>query len=117
MKMTVATLLVTLGLLLGGIGCGDGDDDGTKSPTPSSGNVGGNNSGNSYDNVAACKAWVSSITCGSFDPSTVVQCDSYANLTCDISGYFDCLTQNFKCTNDIPDPSGLAACIDKAKCQ
>jgi len=59
----------------------------------------------------------SSITCGSFDPSTVVQCDSYANLTCDISGYFDGLTQNFKCTNDIPDPSGLTAWIDKAKCQ
>src|SRR5262249_31290030 len=91
------------------IGCGGDDASGGTDPGTSP---------KSYDNVTACQNWVSATKCGMTDISMLVKCDTYKNVTtCDISGYFDCLTMNTKCNNGVLDASGWASCAQKAQCQ
>ena len=74
--------------------------------------------GDSFDNVAACKTWLSKTSCGSFDFSTAVSCDGYSSTTtCDLAPYFDCLTSNTSCANGVPNMSGWTQCTSKASCQ
>ena len=72
------------------------------------------------DNVATCKSFVQSAKCGSVDISTQVNCDAYANTSCDISGYFDCLKTKYVCTsNGTYDTTKLATvgdCTAQATC-
>jgi hypothetical protein len=69
------------------------------------------------DNVGACKQWLSNISCGSYDFSQFMSCESYRDLSCDITEYFDCLTANTKCNDGVPDNSGWTGCASKAQCK
>jgi hypothetical protein len=76
-------------------------------------------SGSSFDNVAACNSFVQKVKCGSVDISQQVNCQAYANTTCDISGYFTCLQDHYVCVNGMYDTSKLATandCASKATC-
>ena len=70
-------------------------------------------------NVAACEDWVASMECGDTDYSTLVTCSSYSETTCDISEYFDCLSDNTTCDEDlgVADTTGWADCTDLAVCE
>jgi len=104
-----------LGLMLAASACGDDDN---KSPATTTKADGGAAGPSSFDNYQACKNWVASLKCGSFDASITVPCESYKQVTtCDVSSYFDCLTANFKCTSGMPDPSGWSQCASKATCK
>jgi hypothetical protein len=114
-RTRIFTALVFAGLL---VACG-GDDGNPSGPSGQEAIGGG---AESIDNVAACNAWLDSLEgCGDFDASTVIDCSTYDTLTaCDITPYFDCLTQNFKCSDvggtQVPDTSGWQQCLDKANC-
>lgn len=71
------------------------------------------------DNVGACEDWVAAMQCGEYDYSTVVDCTIYEETTCDISDYFDCLTENTTCdeATGIPDTTGWTSCYDLASCE
>ncbi|HET6584477.1 MAG TPA: hypothetical protein VFG69_13540, partial [Nannocystaceae bacterium] len=69
------------------------------------------------DNVAACEAWIEGFECDGFDIGQTLHCDEYAGFECDISDYFECLTDNTTCTMGFPNTSGWAACIDLAMCE
>lgn len=69
------------------------------------------------DNVGACNDWVAATKCGSTDISSLVNCDLYKDTECDISAYFDCLTENTKCENDTLDATGWGTCASKAVCE
>lgn len=76
--------------------------------------------GPAFDNVEACKTFVQKVKCGTVDISTQVNCDAYANTSCDIAPYFDCLSSKYVCTNGSYDSSKLATasqCADKAVCR
>jgi hypothetical protein len=64
------------------------------------------------NNLQACETWRSTLICGTTDFTTVFDCSQVAMLTCDISGYFTCLSQNFVCDeiNGIPNTAGWANC-------
>lgn len=77
------------------------------------------------DNRASCEAYVeqiNSLECFSgsamLNPQTT--CSGYDSTTCDISGYFDCLTDNTECMTvggvSVPDTSGIASCASLATC-
>lgn len=68
------------------------------------------------DNVGACKEWVAAVDCGTFDAEGTIPCDSFGNLTCDIGDYFDCLADNFTCTDGHADTAQWSKCIDYASC-
>ncbi len=74
-------------------------------------------SGNS--NVQACEEWVEAVSCGEYDFSTSVDCSVYEDSACDISDYFDCLTDNTICDEEtgVPDMSGWGECTDYASCE
>ncbi len=101
MKKILSVLFVCL-FSFGMLACGD--DDG----------------GSSADNKAACEKWVKTISCGTFDATKSISCSAYSSTACDISGYFDCLTNEFKCKDvsgtKIPDMSGWSKCTSKATC-
>ena len=69
------------------------------------------------NNVESCNKWVKATSCGSTDISSLVNCNLYKDTTCDISAYFDCLTANTKCTNNVIDVTGWAGCASKAQCK
>lgn len=96
----------------------DDDDDGSDaSSTSDPGNGPGNGPGNeSPDNVAACNTWVSTVQCGTVDVSMYVDCNQYSAMTCDISGYFDCLSSNTGCNGGALDTTGWANCAQQATC-
>ena len=71
----------------------------------------------SYDNVAACEAWVETMTCGETDFSTLVVCSNYEAIECNIADYFDCLTENYSCDMGVADTAGWAACSALAVCE
>jgi hypothetical protein len=76
--------------------------------------------GSSHDNVGACKAFLTSVKCGTFDISNQYNCDAYANTSCDIAPYFDCLSEHYVCTNGQYDTTKLSTageCANKATCQ
>ncbi len=57
----------------------DGDDDGA------------------VDNVAACEDFIAEFDCNTLDLSMYLMCDLYAQTTCDIADYFDCLADEATC--------------------
>jgi len=69
-------------------------------------------------NVAACEDWLASMSCGDTDYTTLVSCDAYEETTCDISEYFDCLTENTTCDEDlgVADMSGWTECTSYTTC-
>ena len=70
------------------------------------------------ENVESCEAWVDSQSCGEYDFSSALGsgCSYYEDLDCDISGYFDCLTENTSCDGDLADISGWTSCLSQATC-
>jgi len=70
----------------------------------------------SIDNVAACDAMLDDLSCGSFDLGSVVDCDIYADVGCDIADYFDCVREVFTCTDGVADASGLPECAELVTC-
>jgi hypothetical protein len=92
--------------------CGDDEDT-----SGGRGNTQGTDAG-SFDNQAVCQAWVDSMTCGNVDFSQYIDCSIYANTPCDISDYFQCLTDNTVCNEawGAVDPSGWTRCQSKATC-
>jgi hypothetical protein len=99
MKKVLALLLVSV-FAVAMIGCGD--DDG----------------GGAADNVGACEDWLAAMDCGTTDFSSLVDCNAYANTTCDISDYFQCLTDGTTCdeATGVVDMTGWADCADLASC-
>jgi hypothetical protein len=89
-------------------GKADGDDDGQAESDDGS---------TAPDNVGACQAWVDAYDCGGFDIGQSLNCDQYAQVQCDISEYFECLTDNTTCTMGFPNTSGWTACVDLAMCE
>jgi hypothetical protein len=73
------------------------------------------------DNVGACKKWKTAAACGSNTTTLdAINCDSYANTTCDISEYFNCMSTAYVCTNGTYDTAKLANaanCASKAVCK
>lgn len=72
------------------------------------------------DNVAACKRWKEAVKCGTSSAVDAINCEAYANTTCDISDYFDCLSTAYVCMNGQYDSSKLgnaSACASKAVCK
>ena len=102
MKMKLVSWIAASLLMAAPIFIGCSDDDG----------------GSSIDNVKACNDWLESISCGSTDFSTMVDCSVYDGYNCDVADYFTCLTENTTCdeTTGIPDIAGWAGCADKAQC-
>ena len=68
------------------------------------------------DNVAACEEWIESLNCGEYDFSSTLDCSIYESTECDISDYFDCLTENTECIDGVPDMTGWLSCLSKATC-
>jgi len=113
--LTLSVALLTL--VLGAAACGD---DSTPSSTTADRGSSKQDGGGSAttDNYQACKDWLATVKCGSYDPSTAVPCDGYKQITtCSIASYFQCLTDNFKCTGGVPDASGWVQCQSKATCK
>lgn len=74
------------------------------------------------DNVGACNNWKAKAACGSSSATTLaaINCDLYANTTCDISGYFNCLSTAYVCVNGSYDSSKLgnaSSCASQAICK
>jgi hypothetical protein len=74
------------------------------------------------DNVGACNRFKSAAACGTSAASVLAaySCDGYANLTCDISDYFDCLSTAYVCVNgqyDGTKAQNAAGCASKAICK
>ena len=73
------------------------------------------------DNVASCNKWKTAVACGTASSTLdAINCDAYANTTCDISAYFDCLSTAYVCVNGQYDTTKLgnvSACASKATCQ
>jgi hypothetical protein len=100
MKKLIVALACSVSCMLVAAGCGGSD-----SSKP--------------DNVAACQSFVEKVKCGSVDISQQVNCQAYANTTCDISDYFTCLEDHYVCDNGQYDSSKLATagdCASKATC-
>ena len=71
------------------------------------------------DNAAACQAYIDKVnTLSCFKGAAFTfDCSAFDNTTCDISDYFNCLTDNTKCdAMGIPDQSGTVSCTSKASC-
>ncbi len=70
-------------------------------------------------NVEACQDWIAASSCGDTDFSGYLTCSDYESLTCDISGYFDCLTVNTTCdeSTGTVDTSGWGSCAEETTCQ
>ncbi len=87
-------------------------------PEPGGGQPATSDDGNnSPNNVAACNDMLDELSCGSFDLGSVIDCGIYADLTCDISDYFDCIRDVVTCTDDVVDASGIVECAELAACQ
>jgi hypothetical protein len=69
-------------------------------------------------NVAACQAWLDDIACGSWDPKSdgSVDCSAYGELSCNVSPYFNCLSDETECIDDVVDISGWGDCASEAEC-
>ena len=75
----------------------------------------------SYDNVETCTDYLLAIDCGEVitEAYAIEVCESYADLECDLSDFFDCAADLVECTDDAY-LSGLdtayASCAAKASC-
>jgi|GEM_PF-5073181 len=74
-----------------------------------------------FDNVGACESFLDATACGEFNPATSIDCTAYEPARCDISAYFDCLSDEFVCDGSTDpataDTSGWAACEELAVCE
>lgn len=98
---------------------GNNGDDGTGDGGTGNGDDNDNDAGDNggaIDNVGACEEWIDASECGEYDWSSVIDCSIYADLPCNISAYFNCLTDNTSCVEGIPDTSGWANCYELATC-
>lgn len=71
------------------------------------------------DNVASCNKWKEKVKCGTVSVDAV-NCDAYKNTTCDISAYFDCMSDAYVCKDGQYDTTKLAnatSCASKATCK
>ena len=68
--------------------------------------------------IAACEDWLDSMECGSYDFTSQVDCKQFESATCDLSDYFECLTDNTRCdeAKSLPDVSAWNTCMSKSKC-
>ncbi len=94
--------LLTLGLAAS---CGDNDDDTTAAA----------------DNTATCQNWLAdmgSLTCGDAAYSGSADCQSYADVPCDMADYLSCLLNNTECNEAAGtfDTTGWMTCMDQAIC-
>lgn len=67
------------------------------------------------NNVESCNNWKNKVSC----VGATVDCSVYANTTCDISAYFDCLSTAYTCNGNTlsTDATKLSACASKATCK
>ena len=75
-----------------------------------------NDDGTDFDNVAACEDLVEEFECGDLDLSTLIDCDMYGTVMCDIADYFDCVRNEVECEAGAIDPMQLADCANLAQC-
>jgi hypothetical protein len=71
------------------------------------------------DNVSSCKSFLQQVACGATSLAGQFNCQTYAAQTCDLSPYFDCLSNHYVCTNGSYDPvklAGASECASKAVC-
>ncbi len=72
------------------------------------------------NNVSSCKAFYSTLKCGSTDlTGQTSSCAAYGNTNCDISAYFDCWSTHYVCSNGSYDMAALQTagqCSTKATC-
>jgi hypothetical protein len=71
-------------------------------------------------NVAACNQFVSSAKCGTHDLSTQYDCATFNTATCDVTGYFTCLSTHYVCVSGQYDASQLStvsACDSEMACR
>ena len=56
--------------------------------------------------------------CGDTDFSTLIDCDAYATVECDLAAYFVCLDEESTCDEltGILDTSGWMNCFDLLEC-
>lgn len=69
-----------------------------------------------FNNEAACQDWIDAFSCGDTDISSSVDCSLYADVDCDVSDYFNCLTENTTCEMGVVDITGWSACYNLATC-
>ena len=125
-KRASLVLLIALCLAAGPVGCGDDDDDDSEGGDGDSGDgdsgdgdTGDGDTGDGdTDNVGACNNWKSAVSCDGADTSALdaLDCSTYENVACDISAYFDCLSDNTKCNGGQLDLSGWSSCANLAMC-
>jgi hypothetical protein len=64
--------------------------------------------------VEACEELAETLECGDTDFYSVLDCNGYADTECNIVRYFDCLEDNFECTDGVASLGGdcnvLAEC-------
>jgi hypothetical protein len=118
-KRLLLGALLSLGLFA--VGCGDDGDDGDNKTSNNNSNGGdgdgdGDKNSGTHDNVKACNDWKAAVQCSDLSSLNALDCGQYANVACDISAYFDCLTDNTKCNNDVLDVSGWGACASMVSC-
>ena len=68
------------------------------------------------DSFTSCKEFRRSLECGAWDAAATVDCSKYEFYTCDVSAFFDCEKESFKCVDGSPDTTGWAACVSKDTC-
>lgn len=70
------------------------------------------------DNVEACESWLEATSCGTTDFGLFIDCSIYEDTECDISAYFDCLTDNTTCdeATGVADVTAWSMCASKAQC-
>lgn len=87
----------------------NGGGGGSADPAGSGGGSGSTN------NEAACQDFLDSIECGFPGGVAPIDCSIYSQVTCDITDYLNCLSDNAVCTNDMLDASGWMDCLSLAE--
>lgn len=83
------------------------------------GTVGGNGAiDDDDDNGTACRKFVDSVQCGTYDASSSIRCGEYETAECALADYFDCLSQNWSCdpASGKVDTSDWSRCASLATC-
>ncbi len=103
----------------GTVDCEDEDCRGSSECTSGNSDPGDPGGTGGYDNVQACEDWLDTVSCGEYDFSASVDCSVYEDYPCDISDYFECLTDNTACGKEtgMSDMSGWSACSHLASCE
>ena len=128
--------LIALGLLALPVGCGDDDDDDSNEGGDGDGGDGdgdgdqtrdddhgdggdGDGGDGDTDNVAACNDWKNAVSCTGADLTVLnmLDCSMYDSYACDLSAYFDCLSDNTSCNGSVLDITGWTNCYNLVACQ